>query len=748
MSEVAPTAFDVPEFARALFEESGDAMLLVDPETDRLLEANRTALRLTGFTAAELRNVAATTLFRFERSGPQPARNAAKKTTVFHGRDGYFLRTKDDPGWRAVTLTVTRLHLTKSTLALFTARDDNARQATQELVRKSEERFRTLVERSGDGIAIVDADGGVIYATPGAREMFGGSAADGLGLIHEGDIPRLRAAFADLAARPDAEARLRLRWHATDDRILVVEAVVRNRIADPGIGGFVLNFRDVTDRVRTEDELARQFAIRQAVFDATPDVIVVKDAAGLFVAGNRAFERLAGRGMAEMLGRTCAEMFHGEWADRLRAIEARVTATLVGERAELWVDHADGTPRLLDFVVSATRDGLALVGRDVTERNKLEDLLRESQKMDAVGQLAGGVAHDFNNLLTVILGNLDLARAGVGEPEELLKSTERAARRAAELTGQLLGFARRKPMRFVSVDLNEHLRETTTLLRRTIDPRVVIREYPRPHLWATRADPGQVNQILMNLCLNARDAMPDGGTLTVSSANVTLRTDELPPLGAARPGRYVRLRVQDTGTGMPPDVLARIYEPFFTTKPVGRGTGLGLAVVFGIVQAHGGWIACDSTPALGTAFEVYLPMHDLPAAGPRPTPVPRPSPLGRGERILLADDEPMIRDLANAVLTRLGYALTLAADGAEAVAAFAAAGGKFDAVILDLTMPNLSGREALVQIRAANSDVPVILASGYSADQSTVAGMNVRFLDKPYTPSELAKAVREVIDRK
>jgi len=751
--------FSQPDLARALFEENGDAMFLVDPDSDQVIEVNRTAVRLTGFTRPELVGCRFADMFRFERAGGTGnLRAATGKTTLFHGEDGYFLRTRADPGWLPASLTVTRLHARPKTLALITARDDTDRRAALAEVRRSEERFRALVEKSSDGVMVIDERAVIRYASPAAARIVGLPPAalenlDGFELVHPDDRARLRGLFALALAHPGREIPARFRGLRPGGGWGPTEMVGVNRLDDPNVRGVVLNYRDVTGQVQAERELSRQHALLRTLIDAIPDVICFKDRALRFIGGNPAFERMAGRPMAEMVGLDCQEVFAGEWADALRVIEARVLSTARPERVEAWVDSAEGGARLLDVVIAPAAGpdgdpaGLAVVGRDLTDRKRLEDQVREAQKMESIGTLAGGVAHDFNNLLTVILGNVELARdvvRGTGA-EELLAATDTAARRAADLTGQLLGFARRAPMTVGRVDLNELVRETAGLLRRTIDPRVVIREHFRPHLWAARADAGQVHQVLMNLCLNARDAMPDGGTLALATGHVEVSPDEAARTGT-RAGRFVRVQVTDSGTGMPPEVKARVFEPFFTTKEVGRGTGLGLAVVFGIVQAHGGWIGCESEPGVGTRFDVHLPAYDTAVDGAGAGPAAAPLPPGRGERVLFVDDEPMIRDLAGLVLGQLGYAPTLAADGAEGVARFREAGGAFDLVILDLTMPNLSGREALARIREMSPVVPVVLASGYSADRADLRGEATLFLDKPFTQAGLAKAVRQALD--
>jgi len=385
--------------------------------------------------------------------------------------------------------------------------------------------------------------------------------------------------------------------------------------------------------------------------------------------------------------------------------------------------------------------------------------------------LAGGIAHDFINLLTVVLGNLELIRAGAtgDEAEGLLAATDRAAQQAANLTRQMLGFARRQPLRTAALDLSVAVRDALGLLRRTIDPRVVFRVTTDPGLWPVAADPVQLQQIVMNLCLNARDAMPEGGTLSVEAANApdvrppevaaggrtsgalalsrTNAPDVRPPEVAAggSPAAFVRLSVSDTGVGMTDEVKAKVFEPFFTTKDVGQGTGLGLAVVYGVARAHGGWVECASTPGAGSRFDVYLP-RGVTSDETTPAPVGELQlPRGRGETVLVADDEPMVRSLARGALQRQGYRVLEAADGAEAVEVFRREAERVAVVVLDVSMPNMSGRQAYDAIRVLAPAVRVIFASGHQLTDVAGDG-DASFLHKPYTPRDLAAAVRAAID--
>jgi nitrogen-specific signal transduction histidine kinase/CheY-like chemotaxis protein len=388
-------------------------------------------------------------------------------------------------------------------------------------------------------------------------------------------------------------------------------------------------------------------------------------------------------------------------------------------------------------------------GLDVTERRRLEQQLRQAQKMETLGTLVGGIAHDFNNQLTVILGNLELVLGGL--PPEApgrveLSDAEQAARRCADMTQRLLMFARRRVGRPQAVDVNHAVAEAVRLLQRVLPATIGVEVRCQADAWPAWADPTQLCQVLMNLAVNARDAMPEGGTLTLATANREADAAWCAGRVGARPGRYAVLSVSDTGCGMTPEVQARIFEPFFTTKEVGQGTGLGLAVVFGIVQAHGGWIDVASTPGRGSRFEVCLPAAE--AAAPVAEAAPPPA-RGAGECVLVVDDEELVRNLARSVLERRGFRVLTAADGEEALAAYRARPTEIDAVLLDLTMPRLGGLQALRRLREINPEVRVVISSGHTmysdAERMLAAGARA-FAAKPYRAEELVRKVREALD--
>ncbi len=428
----------------------------------------------------------------------------------------------------------------------------------------------------------------------------------------------------------------------------------------------------------------------------------------------------------------------------LRARDGRETP-VEGNAAPI-VDDAD------DFT------GCVLVFRDVSERQQMEKLrrqseehLRHSQKMEAVSRLAGGVAHDFNNLLTAILGNTSLALANLPRHDpllDLLVSVEAATLRAAELVKHLLGFSRRTSLWLEPTKLNDALREAVEVQRLSADPRVVIEARLGADLWPVRADRSQLGEVLTNLCLNALDAMPDGGSLALETANIAVSDHYLRECLRAQPGEFVRLRVSDTGHGIPPEIQGRIFEPFFTTKEPGKGTGLGLALVYGIVEQHGGWIDLHSEPDEGSRFDVYLPRYWPEGVWPE-LPADTRTPHGAAETVLLADDEAMIRELGKTILERCGYRVLLAEDGVQAVETFQRERQHIDLVILDLTMPRLSGPDAFQQLILLDPQVRVLFSSGYFAEDLGAQGDErvLGFLAKPYRSEDLIQMVRSGLDQ-
>jgi two-component system, cell cycle sensor histidine kinase and response regulator CckA len=384
------------------------------------------------------------------------------------------------------------------------------------------------------------------------------------------------------------------------------------------------------------------------------------------------------------------------------------------------------------------------------EHKQAEQRMRQLEKFEAIGQLAGGIAHDFNNVIGAIQG---WAQLGLDEAQltprsaKYFQSIRDQSQRAADLTRQLLAYARRQMLEPRNTDLNRLISETTALLRRVIGAHIEVKLSLADEAQVTRADPAQIEQVVMNLCLNARDAMPNGGRLTIETSTVELDAAFCEQRRYITPGQYIRLAVSDTGTGMDEATQARIFEPFFTTKEVGKGTGLGLATVFGIIKQHGGAIEVQSELGRGTAFHVYLPAsHGSPESARKPEQVPL---QGGNETLLLAEDNEGLREMMREVLEMLGYKVIVAVDGADAVAQFGAQSQEVSLVVIDFVMPRLNGPEACARIAEINSRVPVILMSGYAEaipiPESLKDARHV-ILQKPFDRATLARTIRELLD--
>jgi len=424
--------------------------------------------------------------------------------------------------------------------------------------------------------------------------------------------------------------------------------------------------------------------------------------------------------------------------------------TTVRERPLL---RKDGTVFTVEINARLLPDGRILgTVRDVTERRQLELQLRQAQKMEAIGRLAGGVAHDFNNVLTAVFGYVDLLREELPQDSDAqkdLSEVRKAAERAASLTRQLLAFSRQQVLEPVVLELNELVTDFEKMLRRVIGEDVELRLALGAEVGNVRADPGQLHQVIMNLVVNARDAMPTGGKLTLETANAELTSVYAELHKPVVPGPYVMLAVSDTGTGMTPEIQARIFEPFFTTKEKGKGTGLGLSTVYGIVKQSEGYVWVYSEPSKGTTFKVYLPRVDAAAdelSKPKAT-----GTLAGTETILLAEDDAILRPLAKQLLEKLGYRVLEGGDAAEALAAAQRHTGPIHLLIADVILPGPSGRELARRLAVARPDTKVVYVSGYTDDAIVHHGMlepGLNFLQKPFTPATLARKVRDVLDAK
>lgn len=574
----------------------------------------------------------------------------------------------------------------------------------------------------------------------------------------------------EIAERRRIEQALREAHDRLEERVLARTA---------GLASAKLRLEEYIDRNKQAEEELRQSEKRyRDLFDNISDIIYTHDLEGRFLTINRAAAEILGYTKNEIIGKSLAEAISPEYKqvfynDYLAQIKKHGFSNGVGVYLA-----KDATKRYIEFRSSlVTEQGqkpyIRGSARDITERvlaeremRNLEEQLQQSQKMQAIGTLAGGVAHDFNNILAGILGNLDLALNKLGPDHECahyLVTASGAAERARDLTRQLLAFGRKAELLKKNINLTNSIMETVHLLGQTIDRRIHLAADVAPDLDLTAADEGQMNQVIMNLCVNARDAImtalqegeqaqamgSEHAGITIEAQNVTLEENEV-RVSSASPGKYVKISVSDTGCGMSDEIQDRIFEPFFTTKPVGKGTGLGLSTVYGIIQQHEGWITVDSEPGRGTVFDIYLPAVSSSEMEVETRDAPAEIPKG-DETILLADDEEMIREFASEFLEDLGYQVLLAADGLEALETYEKKQGEIDLVILDMVMPRLTGLEVLKRILNIDPAAKIIISSGNAPpaldDDTQFTPAPAAFISKPYHISEMASAIRQVLDK-
>ncbi|MGV3710032.1 MAG: ATP-binding protein [Gemmatimonas sp.] len=522
-----------------------------------------------------------------------------------------------------------------------------------------------------------------------------------------------------------------------------------------GATGVLVAFRLYAgDRTRAERALREHELRYRLIVDATFDGIVISQN-GFIKDANPGYCRMFGYDREELIGRSVFDLV----ADESRMMVTEKIRSGVSGGYDVIGVRKDGSRFTFDTVVRVHGQGDHQIRvaalRDTTEQRRLEEQYRQSQKMEAVGRLAGGVAHDFNNLLTVILGYTDILLSGESRDDQdsrdradQLQAVRDAGENAASLTQQLLAFSRQQVLRPQILSLNNVVASTEKLLRRVIGEDIKLQSKQSEDLRRIEADPGQLSQVLMNLAVNARDAMPNGGMLMIETANIDLDADYAIIYPNVTPGPYVQLSVSDSGIGMDEETQRRIFEPFFTTKELGKGTGLGLASVYGIVQQSGGHIWVYSELGMGTTFKVYFPAVDQTAdIEVFPEPVQRP--LRGTETVLIAEDAGAVRELSKTVLENHGYHVLIADNGLKAIEVANQYVGQIDLLLTDVVMPSMNGRELAEHMSTAFPSIKVLFMSGYTNDavlQRGILGPGVTLLQKPFTPAILARAVRDVLD--
>jgi PAS domain S-box-containing protein len=740
------------------FELSSDLLCVLD-EDGRFLRANASFTRALGWETAALQrkdflslvdesDAAATAIHFKQLAVDGSARDVSNR--VRHAAGGY----------RRVQWLMSRSPAGGQLCVAGRISDDEGASSVTEPGTLAGDALSQLAHHISDFLWVRDADTGIILylndeweRITGHRIAVGSHVREFFKATHPDDVERAKQAGSHTEGGYDQllraiDAKGAIRWMRV--RTFPVHNAAGRVYRVVGIA------EDVTELKQAEEALRNSEDRFRSLLECSSDLIIVLDAEGRFTYLNPSFESTLGLRVADWIGRSGFEL---AWPDDLQ--EAQDTMERVRQLPgvptpwRLRVRRADGSPRWLEGMTTNHLLNRAIAGfvvncRDVTDTKRMELQFVQAQKMESIGRLAGGIAHDFNNLLTAIKGNLGLGMTEVRPDSPLmdyLAGADKAADSATRLTRQLLAFSRQQVIAPKVINLNDVVAHVRTLLARLIGEDIRLEQFTASDLAAVRLDPSQAEQILINLAVNARDAMPHGGRLTIETANVDLDEDYVASHPYTTPGRYVMLAVSDSGSGMTAEVRANLFEPFFTTKEAGRGTGLGLSMVYGAVKQNGGHIEVYSELEHGTTFKIYLPVvseqvQPAPQTGGEPR-------TGGGETIVLVEDDERVRAVALRMLQRLGYTVHAFADGPSAIAAVERMTEVPALLITDVVMPAMNGHVLMQRLVALRPSVKVLFTSGYTADVIVRHGVleeGIEFLAKPYSLDQLARRVRDVLD--
>ncbi len=744
---------------RRFFDSSPNAVFLSDPD-GHFLDCNRTATEIYGYTREEFltmryRDLAAVELR--DKAGAHVGETLERGGTVFEWRH----RRKDGTELPVEIRTSPFVAQGKHRI-LATVRDLTASKAAEEALLQSEERFRSLASMTTEGIMIHE-QGVIVDANRAFAELVG---------YHDGDELVGKKGLDVLPATEESRRELISHLRSADSATFAIELVMpdesrvwaetRGReVMYRGRPARLVFMRDITERKRAEEALRRSEQEFRALFEAAPVGIGVADIQGNILAFNGAILRPGGytHDDIQRIGNVSALYYDAE--ERETALTLFLAQGSLHQH-EVRFKRKDGTP--YDVWLSLTHttfNGVSCIQAIVEDRTekqraeeeqeRLQTQLRQAAKMESIGRLAGGVAHDYNNMLAVILGHVQLALEQVSPDDALyadLLEIKEAADRSAGITQQLLAFARRQVTIPRVIDLNKAVQGMMGMLGRLIGEQVRLTWIPGKDIGRVQMDPAQLDQLLVNLCLNARDAIVDAGKVVIRTADVTLDEQYCAEHEGCVPGNYTRLSVSDNGTGMSPEALEHLFEPFFTTKDTGKGTGLGLATVYGIVRQNAGFIQVESGEAIGTQVHIYLPRVDAEATAEDHELIPTAAPRGT-ETLLVVEDEPSVLRLTQRILVDLGYQVLTAPQPSDALR-IAQKHTDIAMVITDIVMPDMNGRELSERLRALRPGLKVLYVSGYT-DEVPLADVAVQegvdFLQKPFTLQSLATAVRTILDR-
>jgi two-component system, cell cycle sensor histidine kinase and response regulator CckA len=637
--------------------------------------------------------------------------------------------------------------------AISVAIDVTEQRQTESALRESEDLYRQLFEVESDALLLVDQESGqLLAANAAAVRMYGYKREELLSMNR-----------TDISAEPQETVRatrnlqpfIPLRWHKKRDGAVFPVEIAGCYFDMKGKSVFVSAIRDITDRRLMEDALKKSEEKFSRAFQSNPAAIAISDlTTRTYLDVNDTFLELTGYRRDEVVGRTWEDL--SIWVDRRSRdesfVELKETGRLRNREFQFRRKNGNsGTGLVCTELIEIDGRSCAITSTiDITERLQLESMLLQSQKLESVGRLAGGVAHDFNNLLTLINGYSDfiLKATPPSEPVYLhAQEIQKAGMRAAGLTSQLLAFSRKQVIEPRPLMVNIVVKDAQRMLKRIIGEDIQLTTALDPMLGPVMADPDQIHQVIMNLVVNARDAMPDGGRLKIAAHNIDVEESAAGAHPDAVPGRYVMIAVTDSGTGMDEDTLQKVFEPFFTTKERGSGTGLGLSTAYGIVRQSGGWIEVSSKPGQGSEFRVYLPRIDACAVPDQPASAAPQVMLG-SETLLLVEDNQEVRRYAATVLTSCGYRVLEAKDGAAASIIAQEYAGEIDLLLTDVILPGINGRELADRIRLSRPKIKVLFMSGYTADVIARRGVleqDVAYIPKPVSPHSLASKVRQVL---
>jgi two-component system, cell cycle sensor histidine kinase and response regulator CckA len=752
------------ELYRLVVENTHDLVSLIDLE-GRILYASSSHERVLGYEPGELVGLSVAELLHGEDRDAARARLGEAMAGGAVRPSQARIRRKDGE-WVLVEGIATPIFDDGGdvTMLLATSRDVTARLETEEALRTAERKYRSLVEQLPlvTYIDALDSESSNIYTSPQIEALLGYSTAEWVDdaelfvkTLHPEDRERVLSEHAWTHATGEP-LRTEYRLMARDGRVVWLQdeaVIVRDEDGKPlFLQGYLL---DITERKAAENALAERENLLQTIIETEPECVTLIAQDGTLLEMNRAglemieadsLEQVAGTHISELVAPEHRVAFDELTQKALAGGSGHLEFELVGLRGtRRWMETHAVPLRAPGGEVRAALS----VTRDVTHRRRLEEQLVQSQKLEAVGRLAGGIAHDFNNLLTGILGYSDLLRAGLAEDDPLRADADevkKAAERAASLTRQLLAFSRRQVLQPRVTDLNRIVEEMDRMLRRLIGEDIELVTACAPDLGCVEADPGQIEQVIANLVVNARDAMPDGGRLVIETANgnVDVELAQTHPAEIA-PGPHVVLSVTDTGVGMDAETQAHVFEPFFTTKEIGKGTGLGLATVYGIVKQSGASIWVYSEPGLGTSFRIYFPRVEEQAEVPMDLPVTGALEAGT-ETVLVVEDEELVRKLIAEELSRRGYRVLTAPNGVDALTLARTHEGRIDLVVTDVIMPEMGGLELTQRLTALLPGIRVVYMSGYSERAVTDDVGPWPLLQKPFSTGALAGKIREVLD--